>query len=285
MRKTTLTLLTAASAAALVATTAPAFAAHEELVVTGLTQNDKLVTFVAGTGERLSQVKITGIAEGQRLAGIDYRPATGGLYGLAVNGTAGFLYLIDDETGAAKAVGTTGVPVSGAVSIDFNPTVDRLRVVSTDNDNLRINPNTGARADVPMNDGRLAYTDGTTTDPDVVGAAYINNDNDPATGTTLYDVDGAHDTLVKQTPANAGSLQRVGTGLGIDVDSATGFDVYSELDSAGVTRNIALLSTRTADGTLVYTVNLAAGTVNKTATSGVRAQGAPVVDIAVDPRQ
>ena len=286
MRKTTLTLLTAASAAALVATTAPAFAAHEELVVTGLTQNDKLVTFVAGTGERLSQVKITGIAEGQRLAGIDYRPATGGLYGLAVTGAAGFLYLIDDETGAAKAVGATGVPVSGAVSIDVNPTVDLVRVVSTANDNLRINPNTGARADGPTNnDGRLAYTDGALSDPDVVGAAYINNDNDPATGTVLYDVDGAHDTLVKQAPANAGSLQRVGTGLGIDVDAATGFDVYSELDSAGVTRNIALLSTRTADGTLVYTVNLATGRVNKTATSGVRAQGAPVVDIAVDPRQ
>ncbi len=284
MRKTALTLLTAAaSAAALLATTTPAVAAHEELVVTGLTQNNKLVSFLAGSGERLSQVKVTGIASGQQLAGIDYRPATGGLYGLAVDGTSGYLYLIDDQTGVAQRVGTTSVPVTGEVSIDFNPTVDRLRVVSTANDNLRINPITGARADAPA-DGRLAYTDGTASDPDVVGAAYLNNDNDPATGTVLYDVDGANDTLVTQNPANAGSLQRVGTGLGIAVDAATGFDIYSEVVGSA-TRNIALLSTRTDDGTLVYTVNLTTGKVNMTATSGVRAQGAPVVDIAVDPGQ
>jgi hypothetical protein len=237
------------------------------------------VTFVAGTGARLSQVKVTGIAAGQQLAAIDYRPATGGLYGLAVDGTAGYLYLIDDATGAATRVGTSSVPVTGAVSIDFNPTVDRLRVVSSDNDNLRVNPNTGARADAPA-DGRLAYSDGTATDPDVVDAAYTNNDNDGATGTTLYDVDAASDALVTQNPANAGTLQRVGSGLGIDVGAATGLDIYTE----GAT-NIALLSTRTDDGTLVYTVNTTTGAVNKTATSGVRAQGAPIVDVAIDPAQ
>lgn len=275
-RPLTLTALTGVALSGLLAATTPAQAAHEELVVTGLTQNDKLVTFVAGTGDRLTQVKISGIAVGQRLVGIDYRPATDGLYGVAVDGSAGYLYLVDDATGRATRVGTTSFPVTGAVSIDFNPTVDRLRVVSDAGDNLRVNPDTGARADDP-NDGRLADADGGQAD--VVGAAYTFNDTDAATGTTLYDVDAATDVLVTQAPPNAGVLNVVGP-LGIDVDEATGFDVYSEVVD-GQTRNIALLSTRTDEGTLVYTVNLTTGAVNKTATSGVRAQGAPVVDIAV----
>lgn len=256
----------------------PAQAAHEQLVVTGLTQNDKLVTFVAGTGERLSQVKVTGIADGQRLVAVDYRPATGGLYGFAVDGSQGYLYLIDDVTGVATRVGTTGVPVTGDVSIDVNPVVDRLRVVSTTGDNLRLNLDTGARADVPANDGRL------TAGSSVVGAAYLNNDTDPATGTTLYDIDATADRLLRQDPPNAGTLVPVGD-LGIDVGRATGFDIYTERQADGTVRNIALLSSRTRGGTRVYTVNLATGAVTQSPTSGVRVQGAPVVDIAVDPTQ
>lgn len=256
----------------------PAHAAHEQLVVTGLTQNDKLVTFVAGTGERLSQVKVTGIAEGQRLVALDHRPATGGLYGFAVDGSQGFLYLIDAATGAATRVGSAGLPVTGAVSIDVNPVVDRLRVVSTSGDNLRLNLDTGARADVPTNDGRLS------SGSSVVGAAYLNNDTDPVTGTTLYDIDAAADRLLRQDPPNAGTLVPVGA-LGTDVGRATGFDIYTERQAAGTVRNIALLSSRTRGGTQVYTVDLATGAVTQSPTSGVRVQGAPVVDIAVDPAQ
>jgi hypothetical protein len=267
-------LAVAVGAAALAALPSPAYAAHEELVVTGLTQTDKLVTFVAGSGERLSQVKVRGVEAGQHLVAIDYRPATGGLYGVAVDGTSGYLYTLDPSTGQAVRVGTTGFPAAGDVSIDFNPTVDRLRVVSSAGDNLRVNPVTGARGDVPTNDGRLTYG--------VVDAAYTNNDTDPTTGTALVDIDAVGDQLVRQDPPNAGTLSAIGA-LGVDVDGATGFDVYSEKLSDGTTRNIALLSRRTDDGTLLHVVNLTTGAVASAA--GVRAQGAPVVDIAVSPAQ
>jgi hypothetical protein len=267
-------LAVAVGAAALAALPSPAHAAHEELVVTGLTQTDKLVTFVAGSGERLSQVKVSGVEAGQRLVAIDYRPATGGLYGVAVDGASGYLYALDAGSGRAVRVGTSAFPVTGDVSIDFNPTVDRLRVVSSAGDNLRVNPNTGARGDVPTNDGRLSYG--------LVDAAYTNNDTDPATGTTLFDIDAAGDQLVRQDPPNAGTLTAVGA-LGVSVGGATGFDVYSEKLVDGTTRNIALLSRLTDEGTLVHVVNLTTGAV--TSAAGVRAQGAPVVDIAVSPAQ
>ena len=66
------------------------------------------------------------------------------------------LFLVDPATGAATRVGTGTITISGDVSIDFNPTVDRLRVVSDDGTNLRVNPDTGA-ATV---DGALSYATG-----------------------------------------------------------------------------------------------------------------------------
>ena len=39
--------------------------------------------------------------------------------------------------------------------LDFNPTVDRIRVTNDADENLRINPNNGARADTPTNDTNI----------------------------------------------------------------------------------------------------------------------------------
>jgi len=90
-------------------------------------------------------VAITGLAGGERLLGIDTRPANGQLYAV---GSTGRLYVIDPTSGAAGQVGT---PFATALSgerfgVDFNPTVDRLRIVSDTRQNLRIDPTTGAVA-------------------------------------------------------------------------------------------------------------------------------------------
>ena len=80
----------------------------------------------------------------------------------------------------------------GALGVDFNPTVDRLRVVSpTAAGNLRVNVDTGATTV----DSTLTYPANPPTVPDAVtatgvsGAVYTNNDSDPNTATTLYDLD------------------------------------------------------------------------------------------------
>ena len=91
------------------------------------------------------------------------RPATGGLVGL---GSAGRIYQISLQ-GVAVAVNTapSTTPLNGAAfGVDFNPTVDRLRVISDNDQNLRFNPDTGLVAAV---DTALARLDGSAS---LVGA-------------------------------------------------------------------------------------------------------------------
>ena len=71
--------------------------------------------------------------------------------------------------------------------VDFNPTVDRLRIVSDTGQNLRVNVDDGT-ATV---DGTLNIPGATPVNPalGVTAAAYTNNDADPKTATTLFDID------------------------------------------------------------------------------------------------
>ena len=94
--------------------------------------------------DRHADVTITGLQPGESVLAIDVRPATGQLYAL---GSTSRLYIIDVVTGAARQVGTgTFARACSAASFgfDFNPTVDRIRVVSDTEQNLRLNPDTGA---------------------------------------------------------------------------------------------------------------------------------------------
>ncbi len=194
-------------------------------MIHALTENGFLVTFSAtDPGTILSRVRISGLDEpSTKLLGIDFRPATGQLYGLA---SSSRLYTIDTSTGVATAVGpvfTTALSGS-AFGFDFNPAVDRIRIVSNAGQNLRAHPVTGAVVAV---DGALAYAAGDAHaggQPEAVGAAYTNPDNDPATATALYDIDAVRDLLVTQTPPNSGTLNSVG-GLGIDIEELLGFDI------------------------------------------------------------
>ena len=109
--------------------------------------------------------------------------------------------------------------------IDFNPVVDRLRIVSDENQNLRVNVDTGALADFDLvtpgtqPDQDLQYAAGDPNagqDPSVTGVAYRNSqasafDADPTTPdpgktTELYDIDARTDDMSEQDPPNNGTL-------------------------------------------------------------------------------
>ena len=130
----------------------------EAEILTGLTSTGNLVTFDSATPGTISaSVAITGLQAGETLLGIDRRPANGLLYGL---GSTSRVYTINTTTGVAALVGPT--PFSPALSgiafgFDFNPVPDRIRVVSTDMTNFRLNPNTGA---LTATDTPLSYTAG-----------------------------------------------------------------------------------------------------------------------------
>jgi hypothetical protein len=168
-----------------------------------LTTDNHLLTFdSARPGKVLDSVRITGLQNGEDLVGIDARAANGLIYGVS---DADRLYTINLNTGAATSVGNAPFAVSltgRRFGTDFNPVVDRFRLVSNVDQNLRINPNDGTIVDGnPALDGvqpdtPLAYAPGDRFedfDPNIVAAAYTNNFAS-ATTTTLYVIDASRDT-------------------------------------------------------------------------------------------
>lgn len=221
-------------------------------IIYGVTLEQTLVTFdSSATGTLLTGVAISGLASNEVIRGIDVRPATGELYAL---GSQSNLYRINAATGVATQVGGAfSTPLNGSqFGFDFNPTVDRIRVTSDADQNLRLNPITGGVAFV---DGNLAYNAGDSgfgMNPNIVASAYTNNFAG-ATTTTLYNVDSLRDALVIQNPPNNGGLITVGF-LGTDVTDMAGFDI------SGAT-GIAYMSIRDASlaRSTFWTVNLATG--------------------------
>ncbi len=201
--------------------------------IVALTNDDHLLQFdTAAASVILADVPITGVTNGQSILGIDVRPATAELFGLSSNGE---LYVINPNTGVATFKATltadpadTTAPFTGLVGtdfgIDFNPSVNRLRVVSDAGQNLRINVNTGA----VTTDTSLAFAEGTPHDgeaPTVVDIAYSNNIAGGITNpTTLYGLDTNIHILVKQDPPNAGTLTKVAP-FGKEGALPVGFDI------------------------------------------------------------
>ena len=172
-----------------------------------------------------SSATITGLQSGERILGIDFRPATGQLYGV---GSTSRIYVINPLTGGARMIGAapfTPAIAGTRVGFDFNPTVDRIRLVTNTGQNLRINPETGAVVAV---DGSINGQTGA----DIGGVAYYNN-KAGATTTILYDVDVVSDKLFRQDPPNAGTLVAVGS-LNVDVDGEGGFDIASYNDAMAI---------------------------------------------------
>ncbi|WP_162527231.1 DUF4394 domain-containing protein [Sphingomonas solaris] len=231
-----------------------------------------LVTVDSATpGTIASTVAVTGLGAGQTLSGIDYRPGPLTASPLASRrllyaiSNTGQLYAVNSTTGGAVAVGATpAVPLSllgsPATGFDFNPTVDRIRLVTSSRLDYRLNPDNGALA---ATDGLLTYaaTDANAgATPTVSGAAYTNNVPGAAT-TTLYVIDTAGGTAAARLATqgqgavspNSGTLFTVGS-TGVTTNSNVGFDI-----TTGGTA-YATLTNPTTGVTSLYTVNLANGT-------------------------
>ena len=226
----------------------------------GVTEANRLVTFQSDTpGAIRSAVPITGLVDSDEgITAIDVRPADGGLYG---TGSAGVLYRIDPRTGVATAVSQApGFAARGrSFGVDFNPVVDRLRLVSEAGLNVRINPLTGQG----LNDRALAYAAGDPNAgkaPAVVAAAYSNSVAG-ATVTELFGIDTTRDALVLQSPPNDGVLHTRGP-LGVDAVASAGFDIAPSDGRAWAALRVA----RKADVGL-YLLNLNIGRAFRSARS------------------
>ncbi|MEY2857662.1 MAG: hypothetical protein RLZZ74_1974 [Cyanobacteriota bacterium] len=201
-----------------------AIKAQESANVTNLvalTDNNKLVSFDDHNPAASQFTDITGV-EGT-LLGIDTRPADGSIYGIS---TANNIYTIDADSGLASYVSTLNTPFEGGTisGFDFNPVADRLRLVGDNDQNFRINVDTG---EVTV-DGTLAFGSGDSNEgvnPNVTAAAYTNS-FDGTASTQLYNIDTLLNDLALQNPPNDGTLATVGD-LGIDFDTLGGFEIVS----------------------------------------------------------
>lgn len=194
----------------------------------------------------------------QDLIGIDFRPSNNVLYGV---GRFGAVYTISPTTGVATQVSTlTAAPIAldptpdftGLVGtrfgVDFNPVPDRLRVVSDQDQNLRINVDNGAT----ITDGSFRNSG----NPTITGAAYTNNDTNPATGTTLYYIDTVANALFTTADANSGVVTQVGNGFNFDVSNVNGFDISTV---NGVNTAFAVLQREGSGVSELFTINLQTG--------------------------
>lgn len=180
---------------------------------------------------------ITGVQGGQKLVGLDARPNTGELYALGYDaalaaGNNAQLYVLNPTTGVATTRGAASRLELGStdrIGFDFNPTVDRLRVVSAlTQANYRLNPTSGAVVDGQpavagvQPDGSLAYVGGTPAPAGVGAVAYLNSYLG-STATTLYDIDEVNALLATQSPPNDGLLNSLGT---VRVRTSSGGDAF-----------------------------------------------------------
>ena len=274
------------AAVALAAALTPAAASADPAA--GITGTADLALFDTASPGTLNIRPIAGLETNAETAvGLDLRPATGQLFLTtvptgSVNNAIVRGYFLDPATATAAFVGAIpgSIAFAGDVptGVDFNPVVDRLRVVNSANENFRMNPNNGA---LSGDDANLTYN-APATGP-VTAVAYDRNVAPgppgtvapPGTLTTLYGIDTGSDRLVTvggvngEAPGaspNGGMVLNAGV-LGVAVDDGTdaGFDIAA---------NGSAFASLTVGGQPgLYRISLAGGTASALGTFPVPVRG------------
>ncbi|MDQ3760779.1 MAG: DUF4394 domain-containing protein [Actinomycetota bacterium] len=215
------------------------------LDIIGLTDDNRLVQFSSDNPSPRETGTIRGLEGGDtRLVGIDYRIQDGRLYGV---GDRGGLYTLEPN-GQATSVGRLTIALEGTnFGVDFNPAANALRVVSDTGQNLR-QPFAATPLPATVADTQLSNPPAAPPATGITAAAYTNNDADPNTATTLYDVDTTADQIVIQSPANAGLLATTGR-LTVDAAPTAGFDIYSVVRGGSVADQMAFATLQVAANT------------------------------------
>lgn len=251
--------------------------------ITLLTNDNRLALIDSGAPDTaLAVLAITGLGAGEVVEGIDYRPATGALYGVAAAGNVASLYRIDPSSGAATLVGagpfTNGLVAASVAGYDFDPVADTLRIITNVGQNVTVDPDTAvfttetATAWAPGDPGS-----GNDNDPNAL--AYSDN-SQTATSTTAYAIVyssiGAGVQLIhvgsvggSPDPASSGLMYTVG---GVGINNYAGFQTGLDIAPGGAV--YALLNSPLR----LYSLDLTDGS---SAEIGSLPQGMVVEDLAV----
>jgi Domain of unknown function (DUF4394) len=244
-------------------------AAHADAstLFAGLSGDRTLTLIDLDRARVVRQVHIKGI--NGRVLGFDVRPADGQLWGVA---TSRQVFTIDPQSGktTVKSRLSQAFPANVEASVDFNPAVDRLRMIGTNGTNWSVSVDDG----VVTPQTALTFVQpnpfGGTGTPSVVAAAYINNV--PGTkATLLFDIERLTKAIYLQLPPAAGILNPVAP-ISFDLD-VLGFDIQTT--KKGANRGFV------ANGGRIREIRFLSGTVS----SSTRIAGLPttVRDLAVLP--
>jgi phosphoglycolate phosphatase-like HAD superfamily hydrolase len=232
----------ALGAATTLALTAPAHAVR----LFAVDEFNTLYSFNSSNpGVNLSTVGITGVG-GAGILAMDRRVRDSRTYLLTDDKK---IYTLNMVTGVATLFANVSGITGTNFAFDFNPTNANLRIVSNDNTNYVFNFVTNSLAP----GANVAYGAGDPNfgaDPDVTGAGYVFNDNNPSTGTVLFVLDTRNDVLATQNPAS-GVLSTVGA-LGVNLGPRASFDVHTAnaLNQAFVLNGGKLFSANLTTGSL-----------------------------------
>lgn len=212
---------------------------------------NNLIRFGSLSPDTVSSKARSGLQPGEVIVGIDFRPVDGRLYGIS---NFSRVYTIDTVSAAALPVRST--PLSAALTgsffgFGFNPVPDKMRVHSNAEQDLRVDPVTGALA----RDSTLAYDNGDLyfgANPNIVGTAYTNSVAG-ATTTALYAIDSNWDVLVYLPNPNNGRMLTIGD-LGVNTNDFVGFDISAPDGLA-----YAALTASVNGTSALYLVNLSTG--------------------------
>ncbi len=216
---------------------------------------NQLVRFTADAPAAVTARALTGLAAGDRVMGIDFRPADGKLYAI---GSTSRLYVVDRKTGIATAVGTKpfAPALAGiAFGLAVDPVADVLRVCSDYDQSLRLDPTAGTA----VSDGMLAFAKGDVNEgqsPNLVANAYTNSVSPAPSATVLFAIDSTRNLLTTLANPNDGQVSTIGE-LGVDISDVAGFDIWGGSPGKPMQAYAPLMTDPTTTG--LFAIDLGSG--------------------------
>lgn len=232
-----------------------------------LTTDNTIYVLTPGSNRFLPIVRVTNI--NGNLIGLDFRPADGSatsVYGLTDTGSLYLINLTSPRVGATTLVSTLTTRFTGGFQsiMDFNPVVNALRVIGSNDQNMALVNSSGGNLNVTAPQTSLAYAASdvnASADPNITAGAYTNN-YIGAPNTIFYMIDYDQDTFVTIAPpltangssnTGGGLLQTIGrivdlNGNPINFAPTAGLDIYT--DPNGINFAVAI------SGRTLYTIDL-----------------------------
>lgn len=178
-------------------------------------------------GEFRRLVRANLFAQNEQLVGIDFRPSDGLLYGISDAGTIYTIDVMAPGKGNVVRISQTSPRFTGGVQslADFNPVVDALRLIGSNDQNLAV-VNAGGNLGTTAMQTKISYATGDANqgqDPNLTGGSYTNN-QPGAPLTIFYGLDYSAGTLVTIDPAAPGQSSATGGGQLRTVGKLTRFD-------------------------------------------------------------